>query len=84
MALITQAPIAEPVVDASGNIRRAWSLWVGQVFRGSAFLGAGVTADRPALRDLRPGTYFLDTTLGIPIFVNAAGTGWINAAGVAV
>lgn len=44
---------------------------------------SGTTAQRP----IGPAnaTFYLDTTLGIPIWALAtSGTGWINAAGVAV
>ena len=45
------------------------------------------TANRPALKDLKAGGYYLDTTLvaaGQPIWVNATATGWVNYLGVAV
>ena len=86
MALLNNAPLGEPMAEEDGRASRAWSSWFGQVFRGSAFLGAGATADRPALKDLRPGTYYFDTSLGAngkPIFVRKDGAGWILADGSA-
>lgn len=77
-------PLAEPIADTTGFVRRAWSLWFGQVFRGSGFLGSGDT--RPNLRSLFPGQYFFDTTLGSdgkPVFVNGDASGWVLADGTA-
>lgn len=45
----------------------------------------GTTAQRPTLPgNLHPGSSYFDTTLGKPIWVNAAGTGWVDATGAAV
>lgn len=45
----------------------------------------GTTAQRPTLPgNLHPGSSYFDTTLGKPIWVNAAGTGWVDATGTAV
>lgn len=86
MALLNNAPIGEQVTDDTGFASRAWSLWFTQVFRGSAFLGSGTTANRPSLKDLRPGTYYFDTSLGAngrPIFVRKDAAGWVFADGTA-
>jgi hypothetical protein len=44
----------------------------------------GATGARPATANLVEGALWFDTTLGIPIFVNAALTGWVNAVGTPV
>lgn len=84
MANINNPPLGEPLTEKDGKARTSWSLWFGQVLRGSAFLGSGTTANRPPLKDARPFTYYGDTTLGIPVYVNATATGWVNSAGAAV
>ena len=86
MALINNPPIGEPLAEKDGKARTSWSLWFGQVKRGSAFLGSFTTANRPPLKDLTPGTYGLDISLGAngkPVFVNKGATGWVLADGTA-
>lgn len=43
----------------------------------------GATSARPTV-GLYPGMRYFDTTLNIPIFRNAANSGWINASGTSV
>ena len=72
------------------NDANADSLWIAfpkvQANFTELYVGAtkrGTTAQRPASQI--DGTFYLDTTLGMPIWALAtSGTGWINAAGVAV
>tara|TARA_R110000850_G_scaffold91270_6_gene193844 strand:+ start:6961 stop:9432 length:2472 start_codon:yes stop_codon:yes gene_type:complete len=44
--------------------------------------GSGTTGSRPYLASLKTGSFWFDTTLGIPIFSN--GSGWVDAAGNSV
>lgn len=46
-------------------------------------LVAVTTANRPT-QGLYPGMNIFDTTLGKPIWCNAAGTGWVDATGTGV
>lgn len=84
MALLNSPPLSEPMILEDGRLSIAWTQWFMQVFRGTSFYGSGTTANRPALKDLKAGGYFLDTTLGIPIFVNALASAWIDATGAPV
>jgi hypothetical protein len=45
--------------------------------------GVGTTASRPTV-GLYTGQYYFDTSLGIPIWRNAANTLWVNATGSTV
>ena len=45
--------------------------------------GVGATSARPTY-GLYPGQPFFDSTLGTPIWRNAANTGWVNASGSSV
>lgn len=45
--------------------------------------GVGTTTNRPAVATYA-GQYFFDTTLGKPIWRNAANTGWVDATGTGV
>lgn len=87
MALINSPPFAERMVLSDGRMSLAWTMWFMQVFRGTAFLGSFTTANRPPLKDLKAGSFGLDTSLaanGRPIWVNKGATGWIDADGVVV
>lgn len=86
MALINSPPLNEKMILEDGRMSVAWTMWFMQVFRGTAFLGAGTTGNRPNLRDQKAGSYYLDTSLGAngrPIWVNKGATGWIDADGTA-
>lgn len=86
MALINSPPLSEAMILSDGRMSLAWTQWFMQVFRGTAFLGSGTTGNRPNLRDLKAGSYYLDESLGAngkPIFVNKGATGWILADGTA-
>jgi hypothetical protein len=45
--------------------------------------GVGTTTTRPAAV-LNAGEYFFDSTLGKPVWRNAANSGWVDATGTAV
>ena len=81
--LINTPPIRHPLDDGQ-TVTRPWAAWFGQVFRIAFAVGqSGTTANRPT-EGLFPGRPYFDTTLGQPIWVNAAGTGWVDATGSAV
>ena len=87
MALLNAPPLSEQMIGDDSKVFGSWGAFFMQVFRGTAFYGSGTTAQRPALKDLKAGGYYLDTTLvaaGQPIWVNSTATGWVNYAGVAV
>jgi len=70
------------------QLNNAFRLYFGQVDNITQALtipDSGVTADRPLTTGtpkLRVGSYYFDTTLGIPIWWN--GTNWVNASGTTV
>lgn len=87
MALINSPPYVEQLILKDGRMSVAWTQWFSQVFRGTAFCGSGITANRPPLKDLKAGAYFFDESLGAngkPIWVNKGATGWVLADGTAV
>jgi len=45
--------------------------------------GVGTTANRPTV-GLYAGQYYFDSTLGKPVWRNAANTGWVDATGTGV
>lgn len=45
---------------------------------------AVATEDRPSPAELSPGASIFDTDLNKPIWVNAAGDGWVDATGAVV
>lgn len=58
--------------------------WLSQLARiVNASVSSGTTANRP-VRFLYPFRPYGDTTLGIPIWRNAANTAWVNASGTTV
>ena len=87
MALLNAPPLAEKMIGTDAKAFGSWAAFFMQVFRGTSFYGSGTTANRPALKDLKAGGYYFDTSLGAngrPIWVNRLGTGWVDSAGVAV
>lgn len=57
--------------------------FLSQLFRHAQIIvRSGTTANRPTL-NLETGMMYFDTTLGMPIWVDAAGTGWVDATGAA-
>ena len=81
MANIPQPPISSPIADKSGVLTPAWQAWLSMLANMNN-PQSGTTANRPKT-GLYPGMVYLDTTLGYPVFVNAAGSGWIDATGAA-
>lgn len=50
---------------------------------GPAIIRRGNTASRPTPASVGTGGEYFDTTLNKPIWVNTAGTGWVDATGTA-
>lgn len=73
-----------PVVGSGAAWTPPWRNWFTQVWQ-VVFAAAqsGTTANRPT-SNLWAGRTYFDTTLGQPIWVNAAGTGWVDATGAGV
>lgn len=80
--MLSLPPVKEPF-DVDGKVSVVWVNWVNQT---NAVLNtvvqAGTTANRPTIKFI--GQQYYDTTLDIPIFVNAAGTAWVDATGSTV
>lgn len=83
---INTPPLTNPlqVNGTSAVWTKPWGNWLTQVWQ-VVFASAqsGTTANRPTT-NLWPGRVYFDTTLGYPIWVNAAGTGWVDATGAGV
>ena len=79
---ISKPPIKTPF-DKDGKVSVEWVAWVNQVQTIlNTTVQSGITADRPTKKFI--GQQFYDTTIDLPIHVNAAGTGWEDAAGNSV
>lgn len=79
---INQPPIRRKFDNEKG-VNTEWVEWVNQIHRIVQELArSGTTSERPT--KLYVGQMYFDTTLNRPIWVNAAGTGWIKADGTAV
>ena len=73
------------MVRSSAGIRYLGSTGSVAVGSGDAFqTGRGATGSRPTASTHGVGAVWFDTTLNKPIWVNAAGTGWVDATGTAV
>lgn len=80
---LISSPPTRRAVDDGAAVSRPWAGWFGQAFRLLFAMGqSGTTANRPT-EGLWPGRPYFDTTLGMPIWVNASGTGWVKADGTA-
>ena len=66
--------------DSEGMPNRAWSEWIlqAQIILEETSK-SGTTANRPT--KLYTGQFYFDTTLDQPIWVDAAGTDWVDATG---
>ena len=60
---------------------RAWVEWALAVHRHLKYQESGTTAERP-LNGLTDGDYYMDTTLGKPIWYLSSG--WVDATGATV
>lgn len=67
--------------DENGNPSRAWIEWALKVSSMITYQGSDTTANRPT-DGLRDGDYYMDTTLGQPIWYYSGG--WIDATGASV
>lgn len=67
--------------DIDGLPSIGWVEWTLQVYNNLKYRGSGATADRPT-NGLTDGDWFLDTTLGHPIWYLSGG--WIDATGASV
>lgn len=77
----TQPPIRSPF-DKNDIPTQEWIDWTNQIYRiVNTVVKSGTTAQRPS--KLFVGQMYFDTTLGRPIWVNAAGTGWVKSDGTA-
>lgn len=94
MSLISSVP-TERAIDVPQKQNQANFMWTG-MFRPSwirffnqlrllavSIQNSGTTAQRPTA-NLWVGMVYFDTTLGKPIWVNTAGTGWVDATGTPV
>lgn len=84
--LLNRPPIQEGLAIRDGQARfgKGFTEWFTQVFNMCFIVKrSGATADRPTA-NLETGMMYFDTTLGKPCWVNAAGTGWVDATGAAV
>lgn len=73
-------PIQSPF-DANGKPVKAWLDWCNDIATNSKYRGSDTTANRPA-NGLTDGDWYLDTTLGKPVWYY--GSGWIDATGTTV
>ena len=74
------APIQTPF-DENETPSRAWIEWTQLVDRQMKYKGADTTANRPT-NGLNDGDYYMDTTLGQPIWYLSGG--WVDATGASV
>lgn len=74
------APLQMPF-DENGLPNRAWLEWAALVDRQAKYKGADTTANRPT-NGLNDGDYYMDTTLGKPIWYLSGG--WIDSTGASV
>jgi hypothetical protein len=74
-----------PVIDASGNTAVPWAQWFARVQRiVSSAQSSGTTADRP-VKLLWVGRFYMDETLGKPIWVKSVNPAvWVDATGAVV
>lgn len=78
---LTQPPIRQKF-DKEHGVNTEWVDWTNQVYTViKSVTQSGTTANRPT--KIYVGQMYFDTTLGLPIWVNAAGTGWVKADGTA-
>lgn len=78
---LNQPPIRVPFDDEMG-VTGPWADWCKQVYEILKTVPqSGTTAKRPT--KLFIGQMYFDTTIGKPIWVNGAGTGWVKADGTA-
>jgi len=77
---MSQPPTQKPF-DENGNPDNAWIEWALNVTRNLKYKGSDTTANRPT-NGLTDGDWYLDTTLGYPIWYY--GSVWINSAGTTV
>lgn len=68
-------------IQTPTGIDRGWIEWFIQTHTQSKFLGVDTTANRPT-NALRDGDWYIDTTLGYPIWYYDGG--WIDSAGATV
>lgn len=79
---VKEPPIRQKF-DKEHGVNTEWADWTNHIFMVvNAVSQSGTTAQRPA--KIYVGQMYFDTTLNRPIWVNAAGTGWIKADGTAV
>lgn len=76
MSSPTQIPF-----DENGQPNQAWIQWAKEVDRQSKYKGSDTTANRP-VNGVNTGDYYLDTTIGKPIWYLAGG--WVDATGASV
>ena len=66
--------------DSEGVPNRGWTGWILNVQALLETLSqSGTTANRPT--KIFTGQFYFDTTLDQPIWVDTAGTGWVDATG---
>lgn len=83
MTFTVKEPPIRQKFDNEQRVNSEWVEWTNQIYKVvNAVSQSGTTAQRPA--KIYVGQMYFDTTLNRPIWVNAAGTGWIKADGTAV
>ena len=76
----TQRPF-DKIDEMGASPERAWTEWCLSVFQNIKYKGSDTTANRP-VNGLNDGDWYLDTTLGQPIWYYSGG--WIDATGASV
>jgi len=74
------APTTVPF-DENGLPSRSWIEWAQKVSRDSKYVGSDTTANRP-VNGLNDGDWYVDATLGLPIWYLSGG--WVDATGSSV
>ena len=78
---VTQPPLRSKF-DKENGVNTEWAEWTKRVYTVvNSVAQSGTTANRP--EKIFVGQQYFDTTLNLPIWVNAAGTGWIKSDGTA-
>lgn len=82
MSVQLPPPPTQMPFDENGRPSKVWIEWSQAVYRSARkYRGSGTTANRPT-NTLETADWYLDTTLGKPIWYN--GSGWIDATGASV
>lgn len=82
MLKLSNPPVKAPFIREEKN-NGSWIQWLLEMTTITrTIVQSGTTAQRPT--KLFTGQQYFDTTLDQPIWVNAAGTGWVDATGASV